>query len=134
MRRAAMTSGTLNSRLLPQFFQFVKTRSALPDVGEQVGERSVRRPVREFQQDFAAWTGCVLGIGKVFMHDPVERIEQFFFRIHSPHLGWRWKPSAMAMSSSRIPRSLIAVDENLRVHPTSGGPEILCAMSQTLSS
>ena len=68
---------------LPQFFQLIKTGSASSDVREQVGELSVRRLLGEFQQDFSSRTGCALRIGKVFVHDPVKCVEQFFPRIHS---------------------------------------------------
>ena len=50
---------------------------------EQVGELSVRGLLREFQEDLAFWTCDVLRIGKVFMHDRVKRIEQFFFEVHA---------------------------------------------------
>ena len=45
---------SLNSPFLPQFFQLIKTGSALSDVREQVGDLSIRRLLREFQQDFAS--------------------------------------------------------------------------------
>jgi hypothetical protein len=57
---------------------------------EQVGELSVRGVLGEFQQDFAPWTGDALRIGKVFMHDPVKCVEQFFFRIHSARPDRTW--------------------------------------------
>lgn len=43
-----------------------------------VDELSVRGLLGEFQQDFAPWTGDALRIGKVFMHDPLKRTDQFF--------------------------------------------------------
>jgi len=64
-------------------FQLIKAGSASSNVIEQVGELSVRGLLREFQQDFAAWTVDALRIGKVFMHYPVKCVKQFFFRIHS---------------------------------------------------
>ncbi len=64
----------LNSRFVPQFFQLVKAGSALSNVDEL----SVRGLLGEFQQDFAPWTGDALRIGKVFMHDPRKRTDQFF--------------------------------------------------------
>ena len=69
--------------LASKVFQLIKAGSALSDVGEQGGELSVRGLLREFQQDLAPWTIDVLRIGEVFMHDPVKRVEQLFFRIHS---------------------------------------------------
>jgi hypothetical protein len=76
--QANQTLPSLDTLFLPQFFQLIKTGSALSDVREQVGELSVRRLSREFQQDFASWTGDALRIRKVFVHDPVKRVEQFF--------------------------------------------------------
>ena len=64
-------------------FQLIKAGSTLPDVGEQVRELTVRGPLREFQQDFAPGTRDALRIGKVFMHDPVKRVEQLFFEVHA---------------------------------------------------
>ena len=64
-------------------FQLIKTRSASSNVIEQVGELSVRGLLREFQQDFAPWTIDALRIGKVFMHDPVKRVEQLFLEVHA---------------------------------------------------
>jgi hypothetical protein len=81
--RKGQTLRRLNSPFLPQFFQLIKTGSALSNVGEQVGELNVRGLSDEFQQDFAPWTSEALRVGKVFMHDPVKYVEQFFFRIHS---------------------------------------------------
>jgi hypothetical protein len=73
----------LNSRVVPQFFQLIETGSALSNVSEQVGELSVRGPLRKFQQHFAPRTADALRIGKVFRHDPVKCVEQFLCRIHS---------------------------------------------------
>src|SRR5271166_4658878 len=78
---------SLNSLFLSQFFQLVKTGSAFSDVREQVSELSVRRLLGEFQQDFSSRTSDALRIGKVFVHDPVKCVEQFFFRIHCAHPG-----------------------------------------------
>ena len=69
----------------------------MSDVREQVGEFGVRRLLGEFQQDFASWTGDALRIGKVFVHDPVKCVEQFFFRIHSARPGRTWSPSPTAI-------------------------------------
>src|SRR5580704_6576249 len=105
------TLPSLDSLRLPQLFQLIKTGSALSDVREQVSELSaVRRMLGEFQQDFSSRTGDVLRIGKVFVQDPVKCVEQFFFRIHwaGPGLNGHVLPS-------RIPRSMIGVDENLRL-------------------
>ena len=52
-------------------------------MGEQVRELPVRGLLREFQQDLAPGTSIVLRIGKVFMDDPIKRVEQFFFEVHS---------------------------------------------------
>ncbi len=100
-----------------QFFQLIKAGSALPDVGEQERELSVRGPLREFQQDIGPWTGDALRIGKVFMHYPVKRVEQLFFEVHAamPQLNMESKPDCH-VAVSRIPRSMIGVDENLCVH------------------
>ena len=86
----------LNSRFVPQFFQLIKTGSALSNVREQVGELSVRGPLRKFQQHFAPRTADALRIGKVFMLDPVKFVEQFLFRIHSACPGRTWSPSLTA--------------------------------------
>jgi len=59
---------------------------------EQVGELSVRGLLRELEQDLAPWTVDVLRIGKVFMHYPVKRVEQFFFQIHSARPSRTWSP------------------------------------------
>jgi hypothetical protein len=91
------TLPSLDKPLLPQFFQLIKTGSALSDVREQVGELSVRSLLREFQQDFASWTGDALRIRTVFVHDPVKCVEQFLFRIHSAGPGRSWSPSPSAM-------------------------------------
>ena len=85
--RAGRISGLVNSPFLPQFFQLIKTGSALSDVSESGGELRVRRPLREFQQDIAPWTVDALRIGKVLMHYPVKCVKQFFFRIHSARPG-----------------------------------------------
>ena len=79
---------SLNSLFLPQFFQLIKTGSALSDVREQMSELSaVRRLLGEFQQDFSSRTGDALRIGKVFVQDPTKCVEQFFFRIHCARPG-----------------------------------------------
>ncbi len=83
-----------------QFFQLIKAGSALPDVGEQERELSVRGPLREFQQDIGPWTGDALRIGKVFMHYPVKCVKQFFFRIHSARPSRARSPSPTAMLPS----------------------------------
>jgi len=70
-------------RFAAKVFQLIKTWSALSDVGKQRGELSIRGPLREFQQDIAPWTVDALRIGKVFMHDSVKRVEQFFFEGHA---------------------------------------------------
>src|SRR5580698_9239148 len=68
---------SLNSRCLPQFFQLMKTGSALSDVRKQVSELSaVRRLLNEFPQDFSSWTVDALRIGKVFVQDSVKCVEQ----------------------------------------------------------
>ena len=64
---------------------------------EQVGEWSVRRLLREFQQDVAPRAVDALRIGKVFMHYPVKRVEQFFFHIHSARPGRTWSSSPTAL-------------------------------------
>ena len=69
--------------------------------------------LREFQEDLAPWAADVLRIGKVFMHDPVKRVEQLFFEVHSvPHLNMESELDCR-IAPSRIPRSMIGVDENL---------------------
>ena len=83
---------SLNSLFLPQFFQFIKTGSALSYVREQLSELSVRRLADESQQDFSSRTGDALRIGEVFVHDPVQRVEQFFFQIHSARPGRTCSP------------------------------------------
>lgn len=101
---------------MSKVFQLIKTRSALSNVIEQVGELSVRGLLREPEQDLAPWTVDVLRIGKVFMHYPVKRAEQFFFQIHSARPGRTGVPDCH-VATSRIPRSMIGVDENLvRIH------------------
>jgi len=79
-------------------------------VREQVSELSaVRTLLGEFQQDFASRTGDPLRIGEVFVQDPVKCVEQFFFRIHCA------RPVNGHVLPSRIPRSMIGVDENLQL-------------------
>jgi hypothetical protein len=103
----------LDTPFLPQFFQLIKTGSAFWDVREQVGELSVRRPLREVQQDFASWTTDALTIRKVFAQDRVKCVEQFFFRIQSATPGAIMESKPIChVAQSRIPRSMIAVDEN----------------------
>jgi hypothetical protein len=85
-------------------------------VREQVGELSVRRLLGEFQQNFSSRAVDALRIGKVFVHDPVKCVEQFFFRIHSN----------CHVAHSRIPRSMIDVDENLCGRSPSGGAWRYC--------
>jgi hypothetical protein len=63
-------------------FQLIKTRGAFSNVGEQVGELSVRGLSHEFQQNFTPRTGDAPRVGKVFMHDPVKCVAQFFFGFH----------------------------------------------------
>jgi hypothetical protein len=63
--------------------QLIKAGSTLPDVGEQMPELTVRGLLRKFQQDFAPGTRDPLRIGKVFMHDPVKRVEQLFLEVHT---------------------------------------------------
>ena len=76
-------------------FQLIKTGSALPDVGEQVGDLIVRGLSHEFQQDFTPWTGYAPRVGKVFMHDPVKNASRSSFS------------DSMMHALSRIPRSVI---------------------------
>ena len=124
--------------LASKVFQLIKAGSALSDVGEQGGELSVRGRLREFQQDIAPWTGDALRIGKVFMHDPVKRVEQLFFEVHAamPQLNMESKPDCH-VAVSRIPRSMIGVDENLCVHspivPTDAAayPNLAVSMTAT---
>lgn len=79
-----------------------------------MGELSVRRLLREGKQDFASWTSDALTIRKVFAQDPVKCVEQFFFRIQSATPGAIMESKPIChVAQSRIPRSLIAVDENL---------------------
>ena len=91
------------------------------DVGEQVRESSVRGPLREFQQDFAAGTRDAPRIGKILMHDPVKRVEHLLFEVHAacPRLNMESKPDCR-VAPSRIPRSIIGVDENLCAHSLVG--------------
>ena len=103
---------SLNSLFLPQFFQFIETGSALSYVREQLSELNVRRLSGESQQDFSSRTGDALRIGEVCVHDPVKRVEQFFFQIHSARPGRTCSPDCH-VAPSRIPRSMIGVDENL---------------------
>jgi len=74
----------LRIRLPVHFFQVIKTRGAVSNVGEQVGKGSMRRGLCEFQQDFVCWTADALRIRKISMHYPLKGLEQFSFRIHSP--------------------------------------------------
>jgi HEPN domain-containing protein len=73
-------------------YQLIKARSAPSNVTEQAGELSVRGLLRELEQDFAPRTVDALRIGKVIMHHPVKRVEQFFFQIHSARPGQTWSP------------------------------------------
>jgi hypothetical protein len=66
-----------------KFFQLIKAGRTLPDVGEQVRELAVRGLLRELQQDFTPGTCDALRIGKVFMHDPIKRVEQLFVEVHA---------------------------------------------------
>jgi hypothetical protein len=78
-------------------------------VREQVSELSaVRRLLDELQQDFSFRTGDELRIGKSSCKTLSNA--SFFFRIHcaTPGLNGHVLPS-------RIPRSMIGVDENLRL-------------------
>ena len=70
-------------RSAAQFLQFIKTRSAPPDVRQYGGDLTILRLLREFQQDFASGTIDALRIGEAFMHNPFKRIHEFLFRIHS---------------------------------------------------
>jgi len=98
-------------------FQLIKTGSAPSNVIEQVRELSVRGLLRELEQGLAPWTVEALRIEKVLMHYPVKRVEQFFFQIHSARPGRTWSPRLPCCPPSRIPRSMIGVDENLvRIH------------------
>ncbi len=47
------------------------------------GKLSIRGWLREFLQDFFSRTIDALRIGKLFVHDPVECVDQLFFRVHS---------------------------------------------------
>ena len=85
-------SWTIALRFASKLFQLIKTRSAPSNVIEQVGELSVRRLLRELEQDLAPWTVDALRIGKVFVQYPVKRVEQFFFQIHSARPGRTWSP------------------------------------------
>jgi len=70
-----------------QFFQLIKTGSALADVGQQVGELSIRGLFRNLQEDFAPRAVDALRIGIVLMHHAFKRVEQFLFRVHSHALS-----------------------------------------------
>ena len=85
----ARISGMLHS---PQLFQLIQTGGASPEVGEDMGELNIRRPLGEFHQDCAPGTVDALRIRKVFVHYPVKRVEQFFFQIHSARPGRTWSP------------------------------------------
>jgi len=120
----------LNSPFLPQFFQLIKTGSASSDVREQVGELSVRRLLGEFQQDFSSPTGCAedwesLRARPCQMRRAVLFPNPFF----APQLNTESEPNCH-LAPSRIPRSMIAVDENLCVYSPSGEPwDIVCDVS-----
>jgi hypothetical protein len=104
------TFSSLDTPFLPQFFQLIKTGRALSDVGEL----SVRRLLREFQQDFTSWTGDALRIRKAFVHDPCQMCRAVLFPRHSARPSRSWSPSPSAMlPRAESPRSMIAVDENL---------------------
>jgi len=74
------TSGMMN--LLAQFFQLIKTGSALSNMREQLGKLSVGWLQRKFPKDFAPWTVDALRIWKVFMHDTVKCLKQLSFNVH----------------------------------------------------
>lgn len=104
-------------RFASKLFQLIKTRSAPSNVIHQVGELSVRGLLRELEQGLVLWTVDALRIGKVFVQYPVKRVEQFFFQIHSTRPSRTWSPRLPCCPPSRIPRSMIGVDENLgRIH------------------
>jgi hypothetical protein len=67
-----------------------ETMCPSPKSAERIVERdramrrlSVGGLLREFQEDLAPWTADVLRIGKVLMQDPLKRVEQLFFEVHS---------------------------------------------------
>jgi hypothetical protein len=70
----------LNSRFVPQFFQLIKTGSALLNVSEQVGELRVRGPLRKSRQHFAPRTGDALRIGKIFI-TALSNVSSIPFRV-----------------------------------------------------
>ena len=122
------TLRTLNLPFLPQFFQLIKARSTLSDVGEQVGELSVCGPLREFQQDIPPWAVDAPRIGKVLMDDAFKRVKQFLFRIHSARPGRTRSHAQIPVAPWRIPRLVAGVDENLRVESLDT-PSLLSARS-----
>jgi hypothetical protein len=84
------TCGSSLFGLASKVFQLIKTGSAPSNVIEQMGKLIVRGLLRELEEDLTPWTIDALRIGKVFMHSPVKRVEQFFFQIHSARPGRRW--------------------------------------------
>ena len=115
---------------MPQFFQLIKTGSASSDVREQVGELSVRRLLGEFQQDFSSPTGCAEDWESLRARPCQMRRAVFFPNpFFAPQLNTESEPNCH-LAPSRIPRSMIAVDENLCVYSPSGEPwDIVCDVS-----
>jgi hypothetical protein len=70
--------------LLASKLKTVQLRAEAKDYQDIVarGESSIRGLLREFLEDFSSRTIDALWIGKIFVHDPVECINQFFFRVH----------------------------------------------------
>jgi len=93
-------------RRAAQFFQLIKTGSALTDVGEQMGQLSIHGLLGKLPKDFAPWAVNAPRIREVFMHDAVKGVEELFFNIHSarPIEHGVQRPTAM-FTMSRIPRS-----------------------------
>lgn len=73
-------------RLVPhlaaQFFQLIKTGSALADVGQQLANLSIHGLLGKPPKGVATRTVDALRIGKVFVHDAVKRVVQLFVNIH----------------------------------------------------
>jgi hypothetical protein len=72
-------------RLLAYFSQLIETRRALSEVSEHGNKLVVLGFGGKPRQNLASRTIDALGIRKVLVHDSVERVDQFLFKIHSPH-------------------------------------------------
>ena len=98
---------------LAQLLEFVKTRSALPDVIEDERGLSIRATGPQGDEGVMSGASNALGVREIPMHDSLKYVDQLFFPVHGCAVPRPRKNPRSFPALCRIPRSLIGVDQNL---------------------